>query len=216
MATGGSPCAPSLSPALSPLLDDLHVGVVDIGLGGDSAGSMNQITRCFGELQELPCWGVQRGHGSFLTFEFGDPHLRIREPVTAGPGTSARVARLLSRRRVHARGAWHLWIYCCDWRASENGKLIGDCSSRRSIDRAAEFLCGQKLVDVNVVARGMRCTFQFDLGGRLETKPYDRRSEQWMLYEPSGHVLTVRADKTFSYSKGNIEPARESWMELGA
>jgi hypothetical protein len=26
-----------------------------------------------------PCWDVKPGHGSFLTMEFGKPHLEVRE-----------------------------------------------------------------------------------------------------------------------------------------
>jgi frataxin-like iron-binding protein CyaY len=62
----------------------------------------------------------------------------------------------------------------------------------------------------------MRSYFEFDLGGRLETKPYDRTSEQWLLYEPNGNVLTVRADKRYSYGPGDRQPSRESWLAVDA
>ena len=38
-------------------------------------------------------WNVRCGHGSFLTMEFGQPHIAVREPVVASPGRSDRVRR---------------------------------------------------------------------------------------------------------------------------
>jgi hypothetical protein len=55
--------------------------------------------------------------------------------------------------------------------------------------------------------------FEFDLGGRLETRPRDRKSEQWLLYTPSGKVLTLRADKRFKFTQGDGSE-REQWQSL--
>lgn len=37
----------------------------------------------FAPLIGLPAWNVQKGQGSFLTFDFGAPHLSITEPIAA-------------------------------------------------------------------------------------------------------------------------------------
>ena len=162
---------------------------------------MCPIEPAFDKLLGLPCWNVKRGYGSFLTMEFGSQHLEIRAPVETN--TSPRVKRWLSRRQVTVRGDWHLWIYCCDWRLFVQGKLIGDSTNARRIDRAAQELNGQKFQEIRIGARGARTMFAFDLGAVLETKPFDRQSEQWHLYEPDGHVLTWRADRTHEYGKAN-------------
>jgi hypothetical protein len=62
----------------------------------------------------------------------------------------------------------------------------------------------------------MRSYFEFDLGGRLETKPFDRTREQWLLYEPNGNVLSVRADKRYSYGSGDRQPNQERWLAIDA
>jgi hypothetical protein len=62
----------------------------------------------------------------------------------------------------------------------------------------------------------MRSYFEFDLGGRLETKSFDRMSEQWLLYEPRGNVLTVRADKRYSYGSGDRHPSQQTWLAIDA
>jgi hypothetical protein len=163
---------------------------------------MRLVQKAFAPLAALPCWGVKRGHGTFLTFEFGDPVLEIREPITPKEATSKEVLRLLRRRLAYPKGQWHLWVYCCAWSVREGTREVGDWSSNARIDRAAAFLNGQKLTTVNFNSRGARTTFIFDLGGSLETRPYDRRGEQWLLYEPSGKVLVWRADRQYSHNLG--------------
>lgn len=177
---------------------------------------MRQFQRSFSRLAGQTCWGVKRGHGSFLTLEFGLPHLRVREP-RAVVGASAPVARLLSRRSVTVRGDWHLWLYCCAWAVFDKSHdLVGDTSSKQKIDRAARFLDGQRLVSATLTPRKLRTNLRFDLGARLVTEPYDRVSEQWYLYEPEGKVLALRADRTWSYHPGNQPPETIRWRALRA
>jgi hypothetical protein len=176
---------------------------------------MNRIERSFARLVGQPCWGVSHGFGSFLTFEFGVPRLVVREPLSLASNESPRVKRVLARRSVHVHGDWHLWIYCCEWRVLHQGRVVGDwTASPRRIDRAARELNGQKLVDVRLNPRGARTRFVFDLGAELETKPYDRISEQWLLYEPNGHVLSWRADRMYKYGPGNRPNEQLKWRRL--
>ena len=175
---------------------------------------MSQIKRSFTRLLGMPCWGVSRGFGSFLTLEFGSPHLVIRDPMPTTAGGSARVRRLLARRSVRVRGRWHLWIYCCEWRVLAKGKVVGDWTTTRRIERAVRELNGQKLKGVTVGRRGARTHFAFDLGAELETKPYDRTSEQWLLYEPDGRVLAWRADRKYSYGSGSRPTERLVWRSV--
>ena len=175
---------------------------------------MNQINRSFEPLFRKPCWGVKRGYGSFLTMEFGRPHLQIREPQVGPTNLSRRVRASLARRLAIVHGDWHLWIYCCDWVVRDGAKVVGDSSSPRRIDRAGAFLNGQELLSVGLQGRGARTIFRFDLGGELETSPFDRKSEQWLLYEPSGMVLVLRADRRLAYANGQTLPDAERWRKL--
>ena len=164
------------------------------------AGPSSIVRRVLDPLLGRPCWNVKPGWGSFLTMEFGRPALEIRDPIHChGPRTSEKVRKLLARRRVIIHGEWHLWIYCCDWIVSFKGKQVGDSRSPRSYRRAASELDGQKLVGIAIDPRSTRTVFEFDLGGSLETRPYDQ-DEQWKLKEPSGHWFTVRADSRYCYA----------------
>jgi hypothetical protein len=171
------------------------------------------FARAFTELYGKPAWRVSPGWGSFLTFEFGEPHLEIREPIVARKEASQRVKQDLARRRVFIHGDWHLWINCCDWKAFSKRKLIGQSTSVSSIQKAADILDGQALVSFSLRLKPVRCRFEFDLGGRLETYPYDRKSVQWLLYDSRNQVLTLRADDVYSYGPSN-RPVAEEWKPI--
>jgi hypothetical protein len=171
--------------------------------------------RSFAKVYGKPCWGVKQGHGSFLTLEFGKPHLEIREPIVARAGTSRRVRAGLARRGAYIHGDWHLWIYCCAWEALLDDKQVAHNESSDSrIARAADFLNGQKLVRFSIAPRGTRCCFEFDLGGVLKTRPYGRNDEQWLLYEPTGKVLTLRADRRYSYHSSSRSEVKTGWKPI--
>lgn len=162
-----------------------------------------------------PCWNVKQGYGSFLTLEFGNPHLEIREPQTTIGQVSARVRRLYERRLVIVHGDWHLWIYCCQWKLWNKTKLrCNSESSSRSIRNALRDLNGQALTYVSVNPKNGASEFGFDLGGRLETSRFDRQSEQWMLYEPSGRVLSIRADGKYLHKLSNVSDRKSDWRKL--
>ena len=174
------------------------------------------IERVFQPLYDKSCWNVSSGYGSFLTLEFGDPHLVTSDPEEARPEWSASMRKRHARRRIHVRGKWHLWIYCCQWNVFTGDKLVGDSalesSSKRRIVRGAKELDGQKLVRVEIDPAHGGSAFTFDLGSRLETAPYDTDSDQWKLYEPSGKVFCYRADGMYSHQRGSTPPSREKYQ----
>jgi hypothetical protein len=189
----------------------------------ETGGLLSAVQAAFLPLHGRPCWGVQRGHGSFLTFEFGQPRLHLREPMPPNPSRSPAIERLLARRGAFVHGEWHLWIYCCGWLVTQGGERVGESSSHRRMDRAARELNGQALVAVSADLKRGRWRFDFDLGGSLETIPYSRRSryydpliEQWHLYQPDGHVLTVRADGSYRQGPGDASAADRHWHSQSA
>lgn len=162
---------------------------------------INTIARVFKPLQDLPCWMVKGGYGSFLKMEFGEPILLYGENPRK------------NRRTVNICGQWHLWIYCCDWGVFEGNKMMGSCNNKKSIDKAAQILNGQKLKNIRVYKNG-RTDFRFEYGTLLITKPYDKESEQWMLFEPNGMVLTFNWNGCISHQPGNISDEDTEWHKL--
>lgn len=143
------------------------------------------LSQCFEQVIALPCWNAKRGHGSFITMEFGEPTLRVREPTGK-----------LTWRTVTPVGQWHLWIYQCEWRISERTvELAHSESPNDAIEKAIAALDGQRLSALPALDSASKgWLFRFDLGGMLMTIPYDDyddpKSDQWMLYEPTGDVLS--------------------------
>lgn len=161
-----------------------------------------------GPVLGLPAWGVKQGHGSFLTFEFGEPRLEVVERQSPTKGL---------RRDAHVHGQWHLWIYCCHWRALNDGaQLAWSEDDQASIGRAMAVLNGQKLIEVRVAPEEGRSTFTFDLGGSLETWPYgdDATEEQWTI-QTDTEAFAYRADGLYSRGPSDTPPDVQRWLPLG-
>lgn len=176
------------------------------------------ISNIFKPIYGKPSWQVEQGYGSFLTFEFGEPHLHIREPRQASKETSEKVRKHLARRSVYIHGDWHLWIYLCDWKIYFQGQeLANDESNRRTIKKATAELDGQALTQV-IINNSLVTTFEFDLGGKLEAIPnydiFEKTDDLWRLYEPSGKVFTLRADGCYCHMAGNIPSDKGKWKLL--
>jgi hypothetical protein len=167
--------------------------------------------KIFRELYGRPCWNVKPGYGSFLTLEFGKPHLDVREPTVASKDISQKVRRLLARRSVFVHGEWHLRIDSCAWEVLSNGRHVGNGTTKRSMRRASDLLDGQKLTQFSFLPKQVQCMFEFDLGATLRTVPYDRKGEQWVLHTPEQKVLTLRADRRYRYMRADLPRDRGLW-----
>lgn len=173
------------------------------------------IERVFKKVYGKSCWRVSPGWGSFLTFEFGTPHLEIREPIVPKGNISEKVRRNLARRHVFIKGDWHLWINCCDWIVLSKRKVAGKSTSKSSIQNAADLLDGQKLTRFSINPKLNQCAFDFDLGGVLTTRPYDNHSVQWFFFDsPVQKVLKFRADGSYSYSRFDVPAGTEEWKAV--
>jgi hypothetical protein len=73
-----------------------------------------QLDEMLGLLVGQFVWAVKRGHGTFLTMEFGKPHLVVREP-SASTSQNPQVSKLLARRMVGVIGDMSLWVRDAQW-----------------------------------------------------------------------------------------------------
>lgn len=167
-----------------------------------------------------PAWNVQNGIGSFLTFEFGEPHLFIQEPREARSSASRKVKRHMTRRWIRVQGAWHLWVQNGNWRAFSSGKMIGDSnSSKRILKKVAYEFDGQALIQANVTEQA-QTIFEFDLGGKFEIFPgtpdekLPEMNNLWSLFELSGKVFTLRFDGYYCHKSGRKIIHPEDWLPL--
>ncbi|WP_345456029.1 hypothetical protein [Actinoallomurus oryzae] len=135
-----------------------------------------------------PAWGVALGIGSFLTLEFGDA-----VPPATPEGTT--------------HGEWHLWVAMAAWRLeSDTDVIVASEYPRLFIRRAIQVLNGLRLVGVSVQAPSLETTFLFeDL--RLRLFPMyaaaDAGFGDWLLWTPSGRVLTVGEGPVWTFQDGS-------------
>lgn len=152
-----------------------------------------------------------------LSFEFGPPHLRVREPYQ--PLSTSEKAREKARlRRVSPAGEWHFHTFQCCWRLESKGiELAHDESDHATIHSALNVVSGEKLRGVILDPQARRTTLDFDLGSSLTTSPYssaDDGEEQWSLYLPDGNVLTYGADGRYLLAPGTARPEDVVWRPL--
>jgi hypothetical protein len=158
---------------------------------------VDPLAHAFDPIHGLPSWEVRRGHGSFVTLEFGEPSVEISD-VQALPARIAGERLQVPRRSAYVHGEWHLWIYCCEWTLSWRDRQIAHSeSSDLEMNRGLKVLNGQSLTAVTAGSPDGRSSFAFDLDCVLATRPSENAAddlEQWMFFQPSGDVLSLRAD----------------------
>lgn len=150
-------------------------------------------------------WNVQKGYGSFLTLEFGNPRIEYSEPENWKHLNIP--LKEHKKRNVIIKGTHQLWIYCCNWQIKANGQNIAfDESTDEKIWNAVNYLNGQKLNEVIIDLKKQITIFKFDLGGEITTfnEAYNHGSEMWMLYMPK-EVLTLNNMGKFNICKLNDE-----------
>jgi hypothetical protein len=182
--------------------------------------SMHPVAEAFAPILGLPSWEVKKGHGSFVTMEFGEPLLRIAEPRMRPVFIESAPAQMMTRD-AYVRGQWHLWIYCCVWSLSFGSVRLTHCESEDvSIARGLSVLNGQALSGVEVDPENGATTFTFDLGCILSTVPAvpgtygENPVDQWKLHQPSGQVLQIREDGRYRQQRGDQPNDPREWTEL--
>lgn len=156
------------------------------------------ITSIVGQL----AWSAKSGIGSFITIEFGDPNLEVREPITAKQSASPKVAELLRRRHVVPIGTWHLWVQEAIWSitAGENKCVFND--DRDLVDEVLRKIDGQRVLAVDFTEGKPGFVIKFDLGGELiiSTAPGQLEADTtaWSLHRWGGPTVSVFQTGNFS------------------
>lgn len=90
--------------------------------------SVDVLADAFAPIAGLPSWEVRRGHGSFVTLEFGAPRVEISDVQALRKPIAGETLEVPSRS-AYVHGEWHLWIYCCEWSLAWRDREIGHSES---------------------------------------------------------------------------------------
>lgn len=154
---------------------------------------MESISKIFSPLIGKIVFSIKQTHGSCFLIEFGDPYLRIREPIEPRPETSEKSKISLRRRRVFVTGTWSLLVLGCDWTLTNEQRSVSqgdDVDDMENLFRSVE---GQYLVSACGVEATKSCTLKFDMGASLNLRPrhdwnpsVDPDENQWQLHSKDG------------------------------
>lgn len=177
----------------------------------DKGKDMNKPSDIFKPLINQLVWSVHTGDGSFLTMEFGNPHLSIREPITPNPTSSERVRRNLKRRKVFLVGDWHFWIKYSDWKLFDLNCIVQSVNHpNKSSQACLDNFEGQRLISINDAAMPGYLELKFDLGGTIEVWPSSEiEDDRWSLYNWNGDIVTCRSDGSVVFEKNVTNPKNE-------
>ncbi len=153
-------------------------------------GEIDIVKTLLGQL----AWHVERGHGSFITMQFGDPVLEVREPKVGKKVDSEKVTRLLACRKVSVLGAFHLWVQYADWEIICQKRLIAHSKIKKlDLDSGLKILDGQRLLSVSSENARSSVVFKFDLESELIVTygSYEESQPLVSFYDRNGFVGAI-------------------------
>jgi hypothetical protein len=174
------------------------------------------VHETFEKLIGLHCWDVYYNKHLNLSMSFGDPIMRIREPEKV-KSTNAGFRLRRAHRLVTIRGEWWFWLLSASWKLSVKGYgKITDISPLKQMRRGLALLDGQILTGVSINPRTSATEMIFDLGAKLSIRRLSAQddSDIWSLYQPNGHVLSVRADGKYHDDPGKTAPNQIEWKPI--
>jgi hypothetical protein len=143
-------------------------------------------------------WSVRKGHDTFLTMEFGEPHLDVVEPTETHADVPEETRRRLARRHVHLCGDWHFWLQHCHWLVTTHYCKAGsEDFSGEMLMAALQELDGQRLVSVEHGEIPSSTILKFDMGGQIVIWPVgyaEPDDDQWSLHEFQGGIVSFNCE----------------------
>lgn len=154
--------------------------------------------KIFSSLIGTPAWSVAAEFGTYITMQFGTPHLYIRDPITPSAAASDIVAAQLRKRKVVIKGDFQFSILNCKWQIRIGSSSASSFESNLDeIHPIVDQLNGQILKSVMVDHVTKRTDLRFDLGGILEMSPDDEMGPeevQWTLYIGENKSISYTTD----------------------
>jgi hypothetical protein len=146
---------------------------------------MHSVEEIFAPLIGKIAFSLTQTHGSYFFIQFGDPFLRIREPIEPKHAISEKSKTLLRRRQVFVVGTWSILVQDCNWTLTNEQKSVCQADSPEDMENLFRGVEGQYLVSVRCIEETKSCTLEFDMGASLRLWPRpdgDPDEDQWRLH----------------------------------
>jgi hypothetical protein len=164
----------------------------------------------------LHCWDVYYNKYLNLSMSFGQPIMRIHEPEDINSSDEGLRLRH-SHRLVTVRGEWWFWIGSAYWKLSVKGHdKITPLTPLKRMRRGLALLDGQILTGISMNPKTSVTEMDFDLGAKLSIRRLSAQddSAMWSLYQPNGHVLSIRANRTYKDGHGSMVLDQIEWKPI--
>jgi hypothetical protein len=175
---------------------------------------MQDVDVAFAPVIGKIAFSLKQSHGSCFFIEFGEPYLRIREPIEPRPEASEKVKSRLRRRQVFVIGTWSLLVLGCDWSLTNEKISVSQDDEIETMEKLFRTVEGQYLDWVHCDGVTKSCTLEFDMGARLSLQPrsdwdtsVDPDENQWQLHCKDGSFVCYTNDGLVE-----VGPASEAGM----
>ena len=163
--------------------------------------AINIMQKIISPMYGLRSWNVELGHGSMVTFEFGEK------------------IEINTEKRYSEMGEWHVWIYMSPWRLETDQQVLaGSEDAREYLMKAIKAIEGRILENVEIKYPSLETTFFFDGGYVLVIFPNqiidDDENQYLMIFTPDRKVLNIGPGKSLSYIPGNVPIDTPSLIEF--
>lgn len=171
---------------------------------------MESIGKIFSPLKGKIAFSLKQSYGSCFFVQFGEPHLRIREPIEPRSEASEKSKTSLRRRRVFVVGSWSLLVLGCNWTLTNEQNSVSQDDDVEEMENLFRGVEGQYLVSVHGDKATKSCTLEFDMGASLNLRPrndwnpdVDPDENQWQLHFKDGSSVGYTNNGSFEFESKN-------------
>lgn len=162
---------------------------------------MQDVDVAFAEVIGKIAFSLKQSHGSCFFIQFGEPYLRIREPIEPSPEASEKVKSHLRRRQVFVTGTWSFLVLGCDWSLTNERMSVSQDDDVETMENLFRTVEGQYLASVRCDGVTKSCTLEFDMGASLSLRPrrdwdpgVEPDENQWQLHCKDGSFVCYTND----------------------
>jgi hypothetical protein len=144
--------------------------------------SQSDVNSLIRQYISLPCTQAKKGHGSFITLDFGE-----LSEVSKRDGSK------------YLKGHYHLWIYMCRWKLFNDSKY--ELNSEQISQDRESILSGFLGGSLELIEEGNDCKIYIQVAERKLVLSMDEDAgldaDYFMLFMPNGSIISYSPASKF-------------------